>query len=114
MNTKYGELIRFVTTDKRLNVYVIISNVLQAIINVNVLNPGKADMESQCWKTQEPDQARTLSPQPPVELSDFLNFHQIYSDSLNSLDRRHGSFASYTSLFGPHCHHLLRSRSTET
>ena len=72
VNTKYGVLIRFVTTDKRLNVYVIISNVLQAITNVNVLNPGKADMESQCWKTQEPDQARTLSPQPPVELlSDF-------------------------------------------
>ena len=51
MNTKYGELIRFVTTDKRLNVYVIISNVLQAITNVNVLNTGKADMELQCWKT---------------------------------------------------------------
>ena len=63
--------LRFVTTDKRLNVYVIISNVLQAITNVNVLNSGKADMESQCWKTQEPDQARTLSPQPPVELFDF-------------------------------------------
>ena len=30
--------LRFVTTDKRLNVYVIISNVLQAITNVNVLN----------------------------------------------------------------------------
>ena len=51
VNTKYGELIRFVTTDKRLNVYVIISNVLQAITNVNVLNTGKADMELQCWKT---------------------------------------------------------------
>ena len=72
MNTKYGELIRFVTTDKRLNVYVIISNVLQAITNVNVLNIGKADMESQCWKTQEPDQARTLAPQPSVELLSYF------------------------------------------